>query len=124
MPPRLLQLPTIADERGALSVADGGESIPFSVARFFTIRDVPPGRARAGHAQLEGEELLNCVAGACTVDLRWDGGEETHRLDRPDLALYLPPRVWVECRDFSADAVLLVLCSKAYDPADQTPERP
>jgi hypothetical protein len=39
-------------------------------------------------------------------------------LDRPQLALYLPPRIWATQRDFSSDAVLLVLASEVYDPEE------
>lgn len=121
--PRILRLPSFSDERGALAVAEG-DVLPFAVARYFVVRDVPTGAARGRHLQLEGHELLSCVAGDCTVELRWSGGEATYRLDAPEQALHVPPGIWVECRDFSADAVLLVLCSNAYDPRDQVSERP
>jgi dTDP-4-dehydrorhamnose 3,5-epimerase-like enzyme len=124
MPPRLIRLPTIADERGALSVADGADWIPFPVARYFVIRDVPPGKTRAGHAQLQGHELLSCVAGECKVETRWEGGAASYRLNGPEQALHVPPGTWLECSEFSPGAVLLVLCSNAYDAADQTTERP
>jgi dTDP-4-dehydrorhamnose 3,5-epimerase-like enzyme len=120
----LLRLPTFVDTRGALTVADGEERIPFPVARYFVVRDVPAGETRGRHQQLEGHELLSCVAGACTIELRWEDGEATYRLDSPEQAVHVPPRTWVECRDFTADAVLLVLCSNAYDPLDQVGERP
>jgi dTDP-4-dehydrorhamnose 3,5-epimerase-like enzyme len=123
MPPRLLHLFSVEDARGVLAVAEG-EDLPFSVARYFVVRDVPAGAARGRHLQLEGQELISCVAGACTVELRWPDGEATHRLDGPGQALYVPPGIWIECRDFSPDAVLLVLCSDPYDPDDQVGERP
>lgn len=120
----LLRLPTFADTRGVLTVAEGEERIPFSVARYFVVHGVPAGETRGRHQQLEGHELISCVAGACTVELRWEGGEATFRLDSPEQAVHAPPRTWIECRDFTADAVLLVLCSNAYDPLDQVSERP
>lgn len=120
----LLRLPTFADARGALTVADGEECLPFPVARYFVVRDVPPRETRGRHQQLEGHELLSCVAGACTIELRGSDGEATYRLDSPEQAVHAPPRTWVECRDFTPDAVLLVLCSNTYDPLDQVSERP
>lgn len=112
-------LPSFVDERGTLSVAEIGESLPFRAARYFLVRDVPPGAARAQHAQRQGHELLSCVAGACAVEVRWHGGDAVHRLADPGTALYVPPGVWMECREFSEDALLLVLCSHPYDPRDQ-----
>lgn len=120
----LLRLPTFTDKRGTLTVADGEDFIPFRVARYFVVRDVPAGETRGRHQQLEGHELISCLAGACTVELRGRDGEATHRLDRPEQAVHVPPQTWVECRDFTADAVLLVLCSNAYDPLDQVGESP
>jgi UDP-2-acetamido-3-amino-2,3-dideoxy-glucuronate N-acetyltransferase len=123
MRPRLLHLPSVREARGALAVAEG-EDLPFAVARYFVVRDVPAGATRGRHLQREGHELLSCVAGSCTVELHRPDGGETHRLDGPERALHVPPGTWVECRDFSADAVLLVLCSNVYDPGDQVGERP
>jgi UDP-2-acetamido-3-amino-2,3-dideoxy-glucuronate N-acetyltransferase len=117
--PSLVRLPSFADARGVLSVAETGGSLPFVAERYFLVRGVPPGAARAQHAQGRGHELISCVAGACTVEVWWEGGNAVHRLEEPGTALHVPPGVWVECREFSADAILLVLCSEPYDPADQ-----
>lgn len=117
--PTLVRLPSFFDERGTLIVAETGESLPFSGARYFLIRDVPPGAVRARHAQRHGRELLSSVAGGCTVEARWGDDRAVHRLADPATALYVPPRVWIECREFTDDAVLLVLCSEPYDPRDQ-----
>lgn len=117
--PRLMRLPTFADARGVLTAAEAGGALPFPAVRYFVIRDVPADATRAQHAQRRGHELLSCVAGACTVEARWHTGSAVHRLADPASALYLPPWVWVECREFSDDAVLVVLCSHPYDPVDQ-----
>jgi dTDP-4-dehydrorhamnose 3,5-epimerase-like enzyme len=113
----LLKLASIEEATGTLIAADS-ELLPFPPVRYFHVRDVPPGAVRAGHALRRCEELLSCPAGACTVEVWWRGGHAVHRLADPETALHLPPRVWVECREFSEDAVLLVLCSRAYDPED------
>jgi WxcM-like, C-terminal len=64
------------------------------------------------------------VAGECTVETRWQGGAASQLLNGPELALHVPAGTWLECRDFSPGAVLLVLCSNVYDAADQTTEQP
>ena len=40
------------------------------------------------------------------------------RLDAPELGLHIPPLIWAVQYKYSADAVLLVLASDHYDPAD------
>jgi hypothetical protein len=118
-PPRLLRLPSIRGERGRLVPADAGVGLPFPAARYFLLTGVPPGAVRGGHAQRRAQRLLSCVAGSCTVET-WHGGDRRrHRLADPADALYLPPWTWVECRDFSEDAVVLVVCSDAHDDVDQ-----
>ncbi len=117
--PSVVKLASVADTRGTLFAAEGDEVLPFPAVRYFLVHDVPLGAARAQHAQRRGEELLSCPVGACTVELWWQGGHAVHRLDDPGAALHLPPWVWVECREFSDDVLLLVLCSEPYDPGDQ-----
>jgi WxcM-like protein len=116
--PRVLKLTSIEDPRGTLIAAGSGEGLPFSAVRYFLVHDVPPGAVRAQHALRGGEELISCPVGGCTVELRWHGGHAVHRLAGSETALHVPPWVWVECREFSAAAVLLVLCSQPYDPGD------
>ncbi len=120
--PRMLRLTSIVEARGTLTAADT-ELLPFPAVRYFHVRDVPPGAVRAGHALRHGEELLSCPVGGCTVEVRWRDGHAVHRLADPETALHLPPWVWVECREFSEDAVLLVLCSLPYDRGDHITER-
>jgi hypothetical protein len=118
-PPRLLRLASVGGERGRLVAADAGDGLPFLAARYFLLSEVPPGAVRGRHAQRRAQRLLSCVAGACTVQIWHHGTQQVHRLDDPAEALYLPPWTWVECRDFSADAVVLVACSDAHDAVDQ-----
>lgn len=122
-PPTLLRLTEFAEPRGTLTAAEGPQ-LPFPIARYFVVRAVPPDAVRGGHAHQRVHELLNCVVGRCTVEVRWAGGREHYVLDDPALGLHLPPHNWVECRDFSADAVLLVLCSDVHDPSQTVPEPP
>jgi hypothetical protein len=62
------------------------------------------------------------MAGSCVVD--WTNGSEhgSERLARPDRILLLQPEDWHVMRDFSADAVLLVLASHRFDPDDYVDE--
>ena len=39
-------------------------------------------------------------------------------LDAPNLGLYVPPMIWATQYKYSPDALLLVLASHPYDPAD------
>jgi dTDP-4-dehydrorhamnose 3,5-epimerase-like enzyme len=113
---RLYELPLIRDPRGSLSHAQYDETLPFLPRRYFIVFDVGEGQTRGGHAHSTVHQLLICVNGSCLVSL--DDGKTRDRvwLDRPEIALYIPPNIWATQERFSRDGVLLVLASEVYDP--------
>lgn len=107
------------DERGTLFVTEAGAAcqVPFSVQRVFWLTGVPAGARRGMHAHQTCWEALVAVHGSFCV--RLDDGvnpPETFTLERADQGLLIPPMVWCELFDFSADAVCLCLASGAYEP--------
>jgi UDP-2-acetamido-3-amino-2,3-dideoxy-glucuronate N-acetyltransferase len=113
---RLFELPVIKDPRGSLSFAEYEETLPFLPKRYFIVFDVGEGQSRGGHAHRTVHQILACVKGSCVVSL--DDGRARHdiSLERPELALYLPPGIWATQHHFSRDAVLMVLASDVYNP--------
>ena len=114
---RLLTLTSVTDARGMLVAVENGADLPFAINRLFYIvgtNEAP----RGSHAHREQHQMLVCASGSCRV-LTDDGAERKEwLLDRPNLALYAPPLHWVEMSEFSANCVLVVLASDAYDDAD------
>jgi dTDP-4-dehydrorhamnose 3,5-epimerase-like enzyme len=119
---RLIGLPRIADERGALTVVEAQRHIPFEIRRVFYLYEVPPGMRRAGHALRSCHQFIVPVAGS--LDIVVDNGRTRQRyhLDRPDRGLHVPPMVWRELESFSAGAVCLVLASEHYALQDYVDE--
>ena len=114
----LHQLPMIEDLRGNLSFGEGKRHIPFEVKRYFLTFDVVNEEVRGEHAHRTLQQFLICVHGR--IHLLADDGQsrEEFVLDQPDVGLYLPPMIWGVQYRFTPGAVLLVLCSDYYDPAD------
>ncbi|EFL49280.1 WxcM domain protein [Solidesulfovibrio fructosivorans JJ]] len=112
---RLLDVATLRDDRGALSVIEGGRHIPFAVARIFYMHGMTADRG--GHAHRDTEQCILAVAGSLTMALTDGSHTADYRLDDPARALYLPPMIFLDIRDISPDAVCLVLASTPYDPA-------
>ena len=106
------------DARGSLIALEGGTEVPFDIARVYYIFGTRPGVERGFHAHERLTQWAICVNGACTM--RVDDGRVRADvvLDRPDVALQIGSMVWREMHSFSPDAVLLVLASAHYDPAD------
>ena len=113
---KLIYFKDLGDERGNLVVIEGeGMDIPFDIKRVFYIYGSDDTVVRGQHANRETEFLLVNVSGRSKV--RVDNGTESTviELDLPGMGLYLPPMIWKDMYDFSADSVLLVLCSRHYD---------
>lgn len=115
----LVSLDVRGDHRGSLIALEGGSAhVPFDIARVYYVFATAPGIARGLHAHHVLNQIAIAISGSCTM--RFDDGREKRevRLDRPDIAVTIPPMVWHEMHDFSADCVLLVLADAPYDEAD------
>lgn len=115
-----IQLTPHGDERGQLIAMESlTEYVPFDVKRVYYIYDTTPGTVRGKHAHKDLKQILICVSGACTIECEMPDGTKTqHRLDWPDRGLLIEGLVWREMKEFSKDAVLLVLASEHYDESD------
>jgi len=112
------RLPGAKDLRGALSFGEIHRQVPFEVKRYFLVFDVDSEHIRGEHAHRTLHQFLVCVAGRCHVVT--DDGVSRHEvvLDSPAKGVYVPPMVWATEYKFTRDAVLLVLASEYYDPAE------
>ena len=119
---RNIDLQTIRDYRGNLSIIESGTSIPFEVARTYWIYDVPGGAHRTGHAFRTQHEFIVALSGSFDVIL--DDGKERKRyhLCRSYHGLYVPNMIWRELDNFSTNSVAMVLSSTLYDANDYIEE--
>jgi UDP-2-acetamido-3-amino-2,3-dideoxy-glucuronate N-acetyltransferase len=103
--------------------AEVDRHIPFSVRRIFAIYGIGPGRERASHAHRTNRQFIIMLAGSCTIVL--DDGKDvwTERLDSPNQGIFVPPLVWVTLKEFTSDAVCLVLASELYDASEYIRDR-
>ena len=108
------------DERGKLIALEAlSAAVPFEVKRVYFIYDTTPGTVRGKHAHRQLRQMLICVSGACTIECEMpDGTKSEYRLDWPNKGLLIEGMVWHNMKEFSKDAVLLVLASEHYDEAD------
>ncbi|GAA3786558.1 WxcM-like domain-containing protein [Qipengyuania pelagi] len=114
----LISLRVAADMRGKLTVAQEGQGLPFLPQRIFMVHDVPSRETRGEHAHHECHQLLICAHGQCVAIADNGFVRQEFLLDANAKALYMPPRIWGTQYRYSNDAVLLVLASHPYDPAD------
>jgi len=114
----LLPMRRAVDLRGALVAGELPEQLPFPVARFFMVFDVPGEHLRGEHAHRACHQLLLAAHGSVTVMVDDGVRRETVVLSQPDLGLHIAPGTWGVQYGYTRDAVLLVLASHAYDPDD------
>lgn len=115
---RLVDLPRIADSRGNLTFVEGGQHIPFEIARVYYLYDVPGGAERGGHAHKDLQQLIVSMSGSFDVVL--DDGDEKRRfhMNRSYFGLYVCNMIWRTLDNFSSGAVCLVLASNRYQDDD------
>ncbi len=115
---RIIELPRITDPRGNLTFIEGGNHLPFQIARVYYLYDVPGGESRGGHAHRELEQFIIAMSGSFDVELD-DGREQrTFSLNRSYYGLYMPRLVWRELVNFSSGSVCTVLASRPYEEED------
>jgi hypothetical protein len=115
---RIVELPRITDPRGNLTFIEGGNHIPFDIARVYYLYDVPGGESRGGHAHKQLEQLIIAMSGAFDVVLDDGRNRATYTLNRSYYGLLMPNMIWRELVNFSSGSVCAVLASRPYEAAD------
>jgi len=114
----LHRLPAFRDLRGSLSVLEFAGGLPFTPARLFMVYDVTSHKVRGEHAHRVCHQFLIATRGALSVVVDDGATSREGRLDTHTVGLHIPPRVWGVQYKFTRDALLTVLASHPYDPAD------
>lgn len=114
METHLIEFRQHSDRRGCLVSLEELKDVPFPIRRVFYIYGVPYLEKRGGHAHRTCQQMLVAMAGEVLIY----AGEQAFLLDCPTKGLFVPPGVKVTMANFSADCILLVLCSEHYDPFD------
>jgi dTDP-4-dehydrorhamnose 3,5-epimerase-like enzyme len=117
---RLIKPPQFVDPNGdgLLVPTEAGRQIPFpQIQRMFSIV-APAGTKRGRHAHRLCSQFMLCISGA--VDVVCDDGKDrkTFALDSPELALFVPPGLWLEFDVRENESVLIVLCDRLYEEHD------
>lgn len=110
---KFIQLSTISDSRGKLTVIEGEQDAPFKIERIFYMHDIVSDRG--GHAHIETDQIIIAMHGSYNITI--DNGLEktTITMNTADVGLYLPRLTFTDFSDISSDAVILVLANTHYD---------
>ena len=108
----IVDVPTITDERGAISVMD--KELPFQVRRVFWLHHIAEGKERGGHALLESSEIIVAIHGSFVVDIDDTINKSSILLDSPVKGLIIRPGIWFSTRSYKDDGVSLILAEEEY----------
>lgn len=114
---KIIDIRRFSDNRGYLSVVEGGTEIPFDIRRIYYLYNIPEA-ARGEHAHKKLQQLMIVPTGS--VHITMDDGKEkkTFVLDKPWKGLLVAPGLWRTLDNFSGGAVCLILASDHYDSED------
>ncbi|MDZ4093835.1 MAG: FdtA/QdtA family cupin domain-containing protein [Paracoccaceae bacterium] len=115
--PRILDVPSHLDARGALGVLEGA-ALPFDIARVYYLYDVPIGAVRGEHGHKRLHQLMICMHGQTDITLNDGVRQYPFTLSGPSQVLYLPPGLWRRLRFVMPDTVVCVLASRPYEAED------
>jgi hypothetical protein len=113
--PELIALTSFSEPRGSLTVIE--KVLPFEVKRIFYIYGVDDS-VRGKHRHHKTVQAAICISGSCVIAN--DNGKERQEflLDSPGKCLILYPEDYHSMYNFTPDAILLVVASEHFDPAD------
>ncbi|MEM4368670.1 MAG: WxcM-like domain-containing protein [Candidatus Anstonellales archaeon] len=115
---KIWPLKRFEDLRGRLLPIEFENDLPFCPKRQFFVFGVQSHNIRGEHAHKNCEQFLLSISGSLSVVV--DDGKNSCEinLDKPEIGLYVPARIWSVQYKFSHDAVLVVYASDKYDPDD------
>ena len=112
---QLITLKSFCDSRGSLTVIEN--VIPFIIKRIFYIYGVDDS-VRGKHRHLKTRQAAICLTGSCKIYSINETEEVVYNIDSPDKLLLIEPDDWHKMYEFSSNAILMILASEKYDPAD------
>jgi hypothetical protein len=115
-----IDLQKFTDERGNLVVIE--KALDFDIRRIFYIYGVDTS-VRGGHRHHKTRQAAICLRGQCVIECENGQSRQTFALSRPDQCVILEPEDWHVMHGFTADAILMVVASEYFDPADYIYER-
>ena len=115
---KLIEFPSLGDERGSLVALEANKKIPFDIKRVYYIFGTQQGIARGFHAHKQLNQVAVCITGRCRMLLDNGTKKECVWLDSASKGVIIEEMIWHEMHEFSDDCVLLVLADEHYDEAD------
>lgn len=103
------------NDSGMLTVIEHDDNFDFDVKRVFFLSNITFGSIRGEHAHKNLKQIIIAVSGSLKITLDNGTLKEEITLIAGGDGLYVDGMVWRTMRDFSPDAVMMVLCDRVYN---------
>ena len=113
----LIDIRNVSNQLGFLGFVENVD-LPFNVKRVYFISDVPKGVIRGQHGHRHLKQFLVALKGSFEIRVINLDGENIYKLNTKTQGLYIPSNSWRELKNFTQDAICLVLASDQYDEND------
>ena len=115
---RMIELPLIADERGALAFGECEKHIPFKIERVFWTYNITDGLSRGNHAHRTCSMVIFPLGGSFKMEVDDGKTKLVLEMNDPHKGILIPPLVWCKLYDFTPAATCVSLASEPYDADD------
>ncbi|MFM5787849.1 FdtA/QdtA family cupin domain-containing protein [Aeromonas veronii] len=109
-----VNLAHIYDGRGCISIAEKGQQFDFDIRRVFFLSSIEPSQERGHHAHEELQQIIFATSGSFTIELDDGNNHAIYHLKSGSYGLFVNGPVWRVMKDFTPDAVMMVLCDRVY----------
>lgn len=106
------------DKRGDLVSVEQNRTIPFEIARVYTIFHTSYHMARGCHAHIGMQQALVNITGSLTLIVDDGTVKSEINLDRPGRTVIINGLVWRELTNFSPGSVINCFSDKFYDESE------
>lgn len=117
--PYIINLNTKKNEKPGFLIPIDDFEVDMKIKRIFYIygfTDNIDKNNRGYHAHETTKQVLINIKGSVNIFSKYSGNnkEKTFILDKPDMALVVPPHNYIKMENFSQDAIFLVLCDTNF----------
>ena len=113
---KIIEFPTIADERGNLTFLESSNQIPFDIKRIYYLHN--NNSSRGAHAHKALNQIVISISGSFEIKLDDGKKYKTFKLSNKNQGLFICSMIWSDLFNFSEDSVCLVLASDFYKESD------
>ncbi|MDD6824945.1 MAG: FdtA/QdtA family cupin domain-containing protein [Oscillospiraceae bacterium] len=115
---RIATLNRFFDDDGILVCMENGDTLPFAIERLFYITGVSGQATRGNHASHNAKMAFIALNGNITIELNDGVNSEVYLMQKQTEILLVEKMTWIVAKDFSKDAILLVVSDKRYKDCD------